>query len=222
MGGPTDLRVIEPAAFREGPDPAEGDDADGERVDPSVHGVVLAAGPSSRYGDRNKLLASVDGAPIVRHATRTLLAADLDEVTVVVGYEADRVRAALAEESVAIVQNDRYAAGQSTSVAAGVRAASERGADAAIVALGDMPDVDVATIDLLVEAYAAEAGDAVAAAYEGQRGNPVLFDSRYFGALTEVDGDVGGRDVLLSDPDAVAVATGDPGVRYDVDRPADI
>jgi CTP:molybdopterin cytidylyltransferase MocA len=95
-------------------------------------------------------------------------------------------------------------------------------ADAVLIALGDMHDVDDDSIDLVIGTYRLGEGDAVAAAYQGKRGNPVLFDRRYFDALVDVDGDVGGRKILHSDPDAVAVETGDPGVLYDVDRPTDL
>lgn len=193
-----------------------------ERPGATVHGVVLAAGTSSRFGDRNKLLEPLDGMPIVSHATRTLLAADLHGVTVVVGHEADRVCAALDGLDVDVRVNEDFADGQSTSVATGVAAARDGDADAVLIALGDMPEVSVDTVDALVAAYRRDAGTALAAACDGRRGNPVLFDGRYFDDLAAVDGDVGGRAILLADDDAAAVETGDHGVLYDVDRPEDL
>lgn len=193
-----------------------------------VAGVLLAAGTGSRFGDANKLLATVEGEPIVRHAARTLVDAGLDPVVVVVGHEADRVRAGVADLPVKTVDNDAYEAGQSTSVRTGIEAVREGGAqaesavDAAVVALGDMPFVDSETVETLVAAYAAGVGDALAAAYEGERGNPVLFDRRFFDPLAEVDGDVGGRAILLGDDASALVAVDDPGVRRDVDRPTDL
>ncbi|AXG09875.1 nucleotidyltransferase family protein [Haloplanus rubicundus] len=186
---------------------------------PSVAGVLLAAGTSDRYGERNKLLETHDGDPLVRGAARTLLAAPVDPVIVVVGHEADRVAAALNGLDVELVQNDAYATGQASSVREGMRAVPDR-ADAAVVALGDMPFVAPATVGRLVDAYAAGAGDALAAAHDGHRGNPVCFDRRFFDALTDVTGDVGGRSILLDH--GVLVDTGDPGVRRDVDEPSDL
>ena len=192
-------------------------DASGES--PSVAGVLLAAGTSDRYGDHNKLLATHDGDPLVRDAARALLAAPVDPVVVVVGHEADRVSAALDGLDLEPVHNDAYDTGQASSVRAGVRAVRDR-ADAAVVALGDMPFVAPETVALLVDAYAAGAGDALAAAHDGRRGNPVCFDRRFFDALTDVTGDVGGRSILLEN--GTLVDTDDPGVRRDVDRPADL
>ena len=186
-----------------------------------VAGVLLAAGTSTRFGDDNKLLATLDGDPLVRHAARTLRDASLAPVVVVVGHEADRVRDALAGLDVRVVANGAYAEGQSTSVRVGIDALDAT-VDAAVVALGDMPFVDSGTVETLVAAYDAGVGDAVAAAHDGQRGNPVLFDRRFFSDLTAVDGDVGGRQILLERDDTACVAVADSGVRRDIDEPGDL
>jgi molybdenum cofactor cytidylyltransferase len=186
---------------------------------PPVAGVLLAAGTSDRYGDDNKLLATHDGDPLVRHAARTLRDAPVDPVVVVVGHEADRVRAALAGFDPDVAYNDDYASGQASSVRAGVAAVRDRTA-AVVVALGDMPFVTPTSVDLLVDAHAAGVGDALAAAHDGRRGNPVLFGRRFFDALGDVTGDTGGRAILLEH--GRLVETGDPGVRRDVDDPEDL
>jgi molybdenum cofactor cytidylyltransferase len=85
-----------------------------------------------------------------------------------------------------------------------------------------MPGVDPGTVGLLVDAYRAGLGTALAAACDGRRGNPVLFDRRQFAALLAVEGDVGGRPVLAASEDAALVETGDPGVHADVDTVADL
>ncbi|MFB6155286.1 MAG: NTP transferase domain-containing protein, partial [Haloferacaceae archaeon] len=188
----------------------------------TVAGVVLAGGTSSRFGDANKLLADFDGDPLVRHAVRTLLDAGLREVVVVLGYEADAVRRAVADLGVRTVRNPDYGDGLSTSVARGVRAVADADADAVVFLPGDMPAVAPSTVDLLVDAYRAGLGTALAATYRGRRGNPVLFDRRHFDALLGVEGDVGGRPVLLGADRAGLVATDDPGVTADVDTTDDI
>lgn len=194
----------------------------GERTPATVHGVLLAAGTSSRFGRANKLLEPVSGEPLVRHAARTLAQSATDGVTVVVGHEASRVREAVEDLEVAVRENDAYEAGQSTSVREGVLAAADAGADAVLIALGDMPDVSTETVDWLIESYERGVGSAVAPAHGGQRGNPVVFDSRYFDSLVDVSGDVGGREILLSGEDSVLLAVEDPGVLRDVDRPEDL
>lgn len=193
-----------------------------DRPAPTVVGVLLAGGTSSRFGDANKLLATLDGEPLVRHAARTLLDAGLSTVVAVLGHEAGDVEAALDGPDLDLVRNPAYEAGLSTSVARGVEAAREAGADAAVFLPGDMPGVDPATVDLLVDAHRAGLGTALAAAHDGRRGNPVLFDHERFEALLAVEGDVGGRPVLVGSDDGALVETGDPGVVVDVDTTGDL
>ena len=186
----------------------------------TVGGVLLAAGMGTRFAGGNKLLVELGGGLIVRRAARTLLGASLGEVVAVLGHDAEAVESALAGLDVAIRHNEDYADGQSSSVAVGVAAARERDWDAALFALGDMPAVDSGTVETLLGAYRAGAGSVVAPAYEGTRGNPVLFDSQHFDALADVTGDRGGRDIV--DAVGTLVAVEDPGVREDIDRRSDL
>ena len=195
-------------------------DAETGTRDATVAGVLLAAGTSSRFGETNKLLADLDGVPLVRYAGWTLARGAVDPLVAVVGADGERVAAALEGLGFAVVENRAYESGQATSVRAGVRALED--ARGAVFALGDMPFVDPGTVDALVAAHRAGLGTALAAACNGERGNPVLFDERYFEALTDVSGDVGGREILLTGGNSVLVETGDPGVRRDVDEQADL
>ena len=208
------LPVVEP--------PFSVDDSDVATSQSTVVGVVLAAGRSSRYGEANKLLVEWKGTPLVSHATETVSRSAVDATVVVVGEERERVQAAVADSDAAVVYNDAYSAGQSTSVCRGLEVAREFDADAVVFTLGDMPTVDVESLDLLVAAYRADVGDALAAACSGVRGNPVLFGCRHFEALAEVTGDIGGREIFRADDSAALVETGDPGVLVDVDYPSDI
>lgn len=186
-----------------------------------VVGILLAAGHSSRFGDPNKLLVETDGQTIVTTSATTLCESDVDSVIAVVGHEAERVRDAL-PNGVSIVERAESHPELSTSVGAGVKAARQIGGDAVLIALGDMPWIEPATVDALVAAYRAEFGSAIAAAYEGERGNPVIFDARHFDRLLSLSGDVGGRAVLRDVSDGVLIETNDPGVTKDVDTADDL
>ncbi|MFB6310316.1 MAG: NTP transferase domain-containing protein [Salinirussus sp.] len=187
-------------------------------TDHVVAGILLAAGESSRFANGNKLLATLDGDPIVRRAGQALATAGVTPRFVVLGNNADGVEAALEGLGYQRISNPAYADGQATSLRAGINALDD--VDAALIALGDMPMIDPRSIHALVNAYRADAGSALAAAFEGRRGNPVLFDERHFETLLSVTGDTGGRQLLLEQ--GVLVETGDPGVLQDVDTREDL
>lgn len=194
---------------------------DGRRGDVTVSAVVLAAGTSSRFGEANKLLATMGDEPLVRRAVESMLGADPAETVVVVGHEAAAVQSAVSDLPVRTVENPDYADGRASSVRRGI-AAVDDDADAALFALGDMPDVASATVRTLLDAFAAGAGNPLAAACDGRRGNPVVFGREYFDRLATIDGDTGGRAVLLDSDEGRLVETGDPAVLCDVDRPEDL
>ena len=184
--------------------------------------VLLAAGRSSRFDGGNKLLTPVDGVPLVRHAATTLLEAAVDDTVVVLGHDAPAVREALSGLGLSFRVNADYADGQSTSVRAGVDAAIQRDWDGTVFALGDMPFIDPASVDALLEWRLRGSEPIVAAAYAGERGNPVLFDASRYDALAGVTGDTGGRRLFDDCADLAIVETGDPGVVRDVDVRSDL
>ncbi|MFC4440161.1 MULTISPECIES: nucleotidyltransferase family protein [Natrialbaceae] len=183
-------------------------------------GIVIAAGRGTRFEGGNKLLATVDGEPIVSRAARSLNVAAVDHAVAILGHDADAVRDVVAANVDETTYNPAYARGQSRSVRLGARAASERDAEAVIFLPGDMPCVDETTVERLVAAYRDGHNEVVVPTYDGQRGNPVLFDAAQFDALQELTGDTGGRAVLET-ADVRRVAVDDPGVRIDVDTVRD-
>ena len=188
---------------------------------PRVAGVVVAAGLSRRMGGDNKLLAEVSGKPIVARVVDALLEASIDPVLVVVGHEADRVRAALAGRRVRFVENAGYEEGLGASIRAGFGALEEP-VEAALVALGDMPRVRADHVEALVAAFNPSGARSICVpVHEGRRGHPVLWSARHFAELRELGGDVGARALLEQHADAITtVPIADDGVHFDVDDPA--
>lgn len=187
-----------------------------------VPGVLLAAGTSSRFGSQNKLLASLDGTPIVRLAAQHLIESQTSTDHVIVGYEAPRVKTALSDLSITIHENSAYSDGQAASVRTAMNMIDTSPSDGVLFALGDMPRVKPSSINALIKTFSTGDWTVLAAAMNGTRGNPVLFDAMHFSDLETVNGDTGARNILLSAPDAALVETGDPGVTCDIDTQADL
>ena len=159
-----------------------------------IAGIVLAAGQSSRLG-RPKQLLPLAGEPLIRHTLHRVLASSLDEVLLVLGHEAEAVRAAVADLPVRIVENPAAARGQSTSVLAGLAALPDT-CEAAIFVLADQPSVSPDVIDALIAAWRETRAPIVAPRYREGLGNPVLFDRRVFPELASLQGDGGAKSIV--------------------------
>jgi CTP:molybdopterin cytidylyltransferase MocA len=184
-----------------------------------VSAIVLAAGGGSRFGG-GKLLAKLGGQPIIEAVLDNLREAPVDEIIVVVGADAERLREVCERYGVRTVANEEWERGQSTSVLAGLRTCGGR---AAVVLLGDQPFVGAEVVDRLVAAFAEGAKVAVAT-YGGKRRNPVLFSREVWPLLEAgLTGDEGARSVLRRHPELVVEVpckgVGDP---TDVDTREDL
>jgi molybdenum cofactor cytidylyltransferase len=201
------------------PQPRAGGAAVPER--PVVSAILLAAGASRRMGGRDKLLEDVGGEPALRRAARALIDSAADEVIAVIRAGDGARRAALADLPLRITENPEAGEGMASSIRAGL-AALRRDADAAVVALADMPEIGAEHIDRLLSAFDPAEGRAICRATDadGRPGHPVLFGRRFFENLARLSGDEGARDILRDNEDYVVdVATPGRGARLDLDTP---
>lgn len=189
-----------------------------------IAAVILAAGQSSRYRAADpsavsKVVAMLDGKPLVRRVAEAALAAGLAPVVVVTGFARTETEAALAGLDVRFTQNAAFASGLASSLKAGVASLPPEVSGAAIL-LADMPKVSDELLRALVAAFAGNTdSSAVAPTFKGQRGNPVIIRRTLFEAVSGLQGDVGARQLLRGRGDVVEVAVEDDGVALDVDTP---
>ena len=185
--------------------------------------IVLAAGKSTRMRGRNKLLAKVDGKPMIRRVVEAALQSKVDEVIVVVGWEANRVEKALAEMPCRFVINKNYEKGQSSSVRAGLKEVADA-TQAILVLPGDVAKIDVRSINLVINSYYKKKQAIVTAAHEGKPGHPILFDKQLFDEIGQIDEKTFGLKTVVTKYHRVArlVETGTPNVLLDVDTPEEL
>lgn len=190
----------------------------------TIGAILLAAGASRRFGDDNKLLASVGGRALVRRVAEAVVESGAGDVVVVTGHERDAVEAALADLTVRFVHNEDWAAGMGRSIARGIRALRPD-TSAAFVVPGDMPFLTSTLLQALAGRYA-DTDDApivVPVTGKGAQRNPVLWPRRHFEALAALDGPQGGKPLLESHWDeALRVAVSDESVFADIDTKADL
>lgn len=179
--------------------------------------ILLAAGRGTRYGAEPKLLAMLDGVPLVRRAAAAALAARPRPVVAVLGAHEDAVEAALSGLDVRLVHNRAYADGISASLQAGIAALPD--CDAAIVMLGDMPLVSPALLERLAETFtqAQPKPAAIMPVHGGRRGNPVLLNLKLLrDEIAALSGDRGAGPLLAGRADVIEI-DGDPSTSLDID-----
>lgn len=182
--------------------------------------IVLAAGGATRYGQPKLALPWRDTTLVGAVVDRALAAEVFDDVVVVLGSGAEHVQRALGARDVRTVLNEDWASGQSSSVQAGLEALSDNVGAAAFL-LGDQPEVDPAVIRGLVRLHRRSLAPICVPQYDGQRGNPVLFDRAAFADLAHLSGDVGGRAVFERYAQRTAILPVLSPPPFDIDTPHD-
>jgi len=189
-----------------------------------VAGIVLAAGASTRFG-ANKLLAEVDGEPLVRRAARVALEAGLAPVLVVTGHQAALAEAALVGLPCRAVRNPAPSRGQGTSLRAGLEALPPE-VEGAVVLLADMPLVTAAMVAALAARWREGDVALVGSRYgesdeEAVPAPPVLYGRALFAELTE-PGDRPGREVVRRHRAEAAWLRWPAAAALDLDAPGDL
>lgn len=170
--------------------------------------LLLAAGASRRMGDSNKLLIPVGGRPMVRRSASIYCELGMD-VTVVLGHDADSVRAALKGLPLDTVLNPDYERGQQSSIRVGIKNIDppEKGL---FIALSDQPLLTSADIAAFCESFLAGPRDKIMVPdYNGQRGNPVLFPFGLAAQIRTAETPVSFREFIDTHPDHI--------IRYQID-----
>ncbi len=186
---------------------------------PRVAAVILAAGASRRMG-RTKQLLPVQGEPMVRLAARRALAARCFPVVVVVGHDADPVRAALADLEVSFATSADPTGPTSASLHAGLRALGPA-IDATVVLLADMVHVTTEMIVALV--LAAERGTAPleVSRYGDVLAPPLLFRRALWPELLAWHGEGCGKAVVRAHAQEAGMHDWPAAALRDVDTPED-
>ena len=187
-----------------------------------IAALVLAAGASKRFGDDDKLLANVNGAPIISHTLNRIKGVSFSQKLIVMDPLRPALRDVCDVEGFTLIENTVAAQGMGTSIAAGVAAIKD--AEAVMVYLGDMPFITPDTITSLIEGLEHNPGKTIVAPfYEGQRGHPILFRKVHFGALRELNEDRGAAGIInANDTELLRLEIKDRGVVLDIDAPSDL
>jgi molybdenum cofactor cytidylyltransferase len=179
--------------------------------------IVLAAGRSSRMG-RSKIMLPLGGRPVLAWTLEHVVLAGIEDIVLVTGPDTPDPVALVGEAPVRLAHNARAAEGMSTSIQVGLLALNPA-SEAAFIVLGDQPTVEPEVYRRLLARHREARPAIVAPLYNGQHGNPVLFDRSVFSELWGLTGDVGGRAVVQRDPARTVTVAFDQDPPPDLDTP---
>ncbi len=186
-----------------------------------IPAIVLAAGLSRRMG-RFKLTLPWDGTTVVGQVVATLTVAGLADIVVVTGHRAGEVEAALAGTAAQTAHNPDYASGEMlSSIQVGVQEVMAGVWKAALLCLGDQPQMQVATVQAVLAAGAPDDWSRIIIpSYEMRAGHPILLPAWLWPEILACTGTL--RDVLAAHRrQTYYLAVDTPSVLADLDTSED-
>ena len=198
-----------------------------------ISAIILAAGESRRMG-QPKMLLPWGASSVLEHVISVFVKADIQEILVVTGAVREQIEEAVVKYGkrypVRSVYNKDYAHGEMlSSLQCGLRALAPppRSSDgrptaAALVGLGDQPQIQERSVMLVCEAFLQTESLLVIPSFQMRRGHPWLVARPLWAELLDMHPPQSPRDFLNARPgDIHYVNTDTPSILADLDTPED-
>jgi molybdenum cofactor cytidylyltransferase len=190
----------------------------------NISAIILAAGLSSRMG-RPKLLLPWGGTTVLGQVVSTFAAAGIEEIIVVTGgghEQIERLVADLAKDyPVRAVYNAVFARGHMlSSIQAGLAALNSQSL-AALIGLGDQPQVREETVRHISAAFVQTKSPLVIPSFQDRRGHPWLAARLLWPKILALPASTIPRQILNTYADQVEYVAADESILQDLDTPED-
>ena len=187
-----------------------------EKKSHKIKKILLAAGQSKRFGDKNKLSVMINGKPIINHILDTLVEIyDPSELIVIVGHEHKKIKNLILNKEIKILKNINYKKGIGTSIALGT---SNLGTEinGVMIIPADMPYINSKDlINLEKKFIELNCVKVVMPEHNSRIGNPVILPRNYFNTLKSLKDDFGAKS-LIRKKDIITVKA-EFGTIFDID-----
>ena len=166
-----------------------------------ISAILLAAGQSKRMKGENKLTKKIQDIPLIKHSVENILASSVDELIIVLGYQKEIVEKIISKnEKIKFVFNNDFKSGMASSIKVGLNHISNT-SEAFFICLGDMPMIKPDIYNQLIKSRNQK--DILIPTYNGQQGNPVLFNKSMKEKIMSISGDVGAKKILEINKDKI-------------------
>ena len=182
----------------------------------SIKKILLAAGCSKRYGNKNKLTQNFRGKHLIQHIIHTLLKVfDPCELLVILGHDSKVIKDLIDNKDIRIVNNKKYKSGIGTSISLGIQHLDTT-VQGVMIIPADMPLISAEDLMKLENEFIIHnCKKVVLPKYKYTIGNPVILPKSYFATLKNLKEDFGARS-QIREIDIVKVDC-DIGTVFDID-----
>ena len=179
----------------------------------SISAIILAAGYSRRMG-KNKLLLKYRGQSLIEHTIETIEKCGFSEI-ILVGRD-EKILEIGNRYGLVVIKNENAVKGISESIKLGVRNAKET--DGYMFFTADQPFIDADTVKMLICHFTEDPAYIIAPRCEGRKGNPVIFPGCFKEDFLKLQGDIGGKTIIIKNLERVKfVEIKDGWALFDVD-----
>ncbi|HXF86012.1 MAG TPA: nucleotidyltransferase family protein [Anaerolineales bacterium] len=186
-----------------------------------ISAIILAAGESKRMG-KPKLLLPWGSVTVLEHVLLTYIESGLEEIVVITGGARQEVEKIIAAYPVRSVFNAEYANGEMlSSLQCGLRALSAK-AEAALIGLGDQPQVRAGSVRKVCDTFRKTGAPIVVPSFQMRRGHPWLAAKTVWGEILKLKPPHTPREFLNAHAAEIKyVEVNDAGILADLDTPED-
>ena len=188
--------------------------------EPRLAVLIMAAGESRRFGSC-KLLADIDGKPMLQHSIELAQSTDASLIRIVTGRWHQEIKQAQTSgviDDIGLIYNSDWQQGLGGSIATGVSQIASR-CDEVLVLLADQ--VRVSSEDLERLTLRDDRNQIACASYSQTLGPPAIFPAQFFPELEKLSGDKGAK-ALLAELTAIDCQVDVPNAAFDIDSPSDL
>ena len=184
-----------------------------------ISAIILAAGESKRMG-RPKMLLPWGEGTVISHVITIFRNAGVEDVLVITGGARKSIEDAISRHNVRAIYNKDFANGEMlSSIQCGIRALS-RQTQAVLIGLGDQPQVQERSVQMVCEMYAESKSNIVVPSHKMRRGHPWLITRPLWDDLLNLEYPHTPRDFLNAHSDSIQyVNINSPDILADLDTP---